>query len=73
MLGIAEGAMDCAMPYLFERKQFVIKPVVVAVGNLRRGLDVIRVVVPANLFGELRVALLGFGGSHREIKPQTKL
>lgn len=22
MLGIAEGAMDCAMPYLFERKQF---------------------------------------------------
>jgi hypothetical protein len=48
----------------FEIEQFVMEPVVIAVGNYRLRLDVVSKIVRANFFSELRVAFLGGGWHH---------
>ena len=46
--------------FFFEIEQFVIKPVVFPVGDCRRGLDVIGMVVRANFLDKLGMAFFGF-------------
>src|SRR5438093_10190075 len=54
----------------FELLQFVVELVVVEIRNLRARLDVVEVVVPADLVTQLGDSLLRFGAIHRCKRPR---
>src|SRR6516162_2027599 len=61
---------------LFQIDKLMIKAVVLAVGYIWPGFDVVRVIVAANFSNQLRMAFLGIRLSHPEIfnakKPRSK-